>query len=166
MYSFGMDKIIKDLQTGKISSGRQLWYLIIGGGGGVNVLDHLFSKNFHFKDHWNNISGLSTVETVVRALAVLSIIAIIFGFLNCYWINQRRDNQDFILRYIVLAATISWRLVAAFFPIYLVIWLIKYNQSIAIDMDFLELIVGLCAVLLYYGLMNLAFAKVAGKERA
>lgn len=167
MYYFGMDKIIKDLQTGKISSDRQLWYLIIGGGGGVPLLARLFDIDFFSKNYWNNISGLSTVQMATIALVALSLIAIWFGFLNCYWINQKRDNQDFILRYMVLSATIIWRLFAVFISIYLVasfILPIGFNQLLAVETTFLRHVVVFGVILLFYGLMNLAFAKVAGKK--
>jgi hypothetical protein len=166
MNLLGMDKVINNLQTGKISSDKQLWYLILSGGGGVQLLGYLY--DFIFSGNFNNSLSLNTDQMVMFGLAIITFIGALFGFLNCYWINQRRDNQDFILRYTTLSATIFWRLFFLFLPIPIAIFCLIafFGQHFAtIEKTLYASWLSLVATLIYFACMNLAFAKVAGKKR-
>ena len=180
MYSFGMNKVINNLQTGAVSSLEQLVCYIVSGGIAIPIVDILHRAG--------SIFGGYTRFFKTQPVVAYTIILIILGlaFLNLYRINRNRDDKDFALRLIVLQATIGARLVLCMVPIVLVLRAFQYCSTWASEGVVPEA-VGMCCgekfsyllfvsyhaeitvlifTVIYYGLISWAFTKIANKKQA
>ncbi len=163
--SFGVNKVIKNLKTGQISSTRQLLFLILGSWLGYAIIN---AVGFVWKD-------AGSYNTLNSAIAWAICIVLSLAFLNLYRINRNRDNKDFILRFITLHSAIGWRLVLIFLPVATLAYYylsniplgsFRYTADLLMRIYFFKPLAALIFLVIYFPLMSLSFTKVAGKKRA
>lgn len=168
MNFLGMHKVLANLKAGKVRSIDQLWYLIFGGG-----------QSYYLGDMLNKLNSSANCDMAGSQLCLMNVILVIamivFGlaFLNLYWINSRRDDQDFILRYVTLNATIGWRLLLVWLPLIIILGLglarasDEFLAKLTIQgrEQAIVVITVILAEIVHFILITRAFMTVAGKKR-
>lgn len=163
MNFLGMDKVIAKLKARKVRSIDQLWYYIFHFL--IARFWEFFIRDGDVQTIFNSCREAASVSHCLTA--VIGGLAAIIGFLlflNLYWINSRRDDQDFILRLVTLDCTIGWRLMLISLP--LLGGLLYLNSGLAFASNTLLLVnFSVIHMLVYLSLVTWGFMKVAGKKR-
>ena len=165
MNFLGMNKVIANLKAGKVRSIDQLWYLIFGGSQSYYLINMLKQANSN-----TNCDVVSSQLCLVNVLLVVAMIVFGLAFLNLYWINSRRDDQDFILRYVTLNATIGWRLILVCLSLIIILGLVAVKApddtlAFLTPAGVIPVVATIVTSAVHYILITLAFMEVAGKKR-
>ncbi|MGO9566213.1 MAG: hypothetical protein ACLP5H_01600 [Desulfomonilaceae bacterium] len=106
MYFWNTRQLASDLQEGKVTERQKMWYLFVW------VLAVSILTEF---------SGWPPRElpavTIIMSIGVVAVN--IIGFFLCYRANSRRDDRDFVVRFICMSWPVTWRVTAAVIPVFI-----------------------------------------------